>query len=254
MLPHGGREAFARRGLLRLRAAIPAAEVETMRDRFWRFLADRHGIQPDRVDTWTTEHPRNLQPLRRSGSFNAMGTAEVRRALDDLLGEGSWRPPKAWGLPLVTFPVPGAGWRVPPSGWHVDSHGPDHELPGVTVFAFLSTVASRGGGTAVLPGSHRLFNEHIAATGQWRPADVKAALAAKSPWLRDLWTAGTGPGRVERLVGEGAVVDGVPLRVEELTGEPGDVILMHPRTLHAPAPNGSAVPRMMLVEIVDRRP
>jgi hypothetical protein len=27
---------------------------------------------------------------------------------------------------------------------------------------------------------------------------------------------------------------------------------MHPRTLHAPAPNARAVPRMMLVEIIER--
>lgn len=34
----------------------------------------------------------------------------------------------------------------------------------------------------------------------------------------------------------------------ELTGEPGDVILMHPRTLHVTAPNTGDHPRMMLVE------
>jgi ectoine hydroxylase-related dioxygenase (phytanoyl-CoA dioxygenase family) len=67
---------------------------------------------------------------------------------------------------------------------------------------------------------------------------VKAALAAEHPWLRELWRSGGEPD---------------PARVQELTGEPGDVVLMHARTLHAPAPNAAAAPRMMLVEIINRR-
>jgi ectoine hydroxylase-related dioxygenase (phytanoyl-CoA dioxygenase family) len=112
---------------------------------------------------------------------------------------------------------------VPEHGWHVDSHGPEHELPGVTVFVYLLPVAAHGGGTVVLPGSHRLFNDQIAA-GRWRPGEVK-----------------------------GAILDSERHRARELTGQPGDVVLMHPRTLHAAAPNGAATPRMMLVEIVQRR-
>jgi ectoine hydroxylase-related dioxygenase (phytanoyl-CoA dioxygenase family) len=51
-------------------------------------------------------------------------------------------------------------------------------------------------------------------------------------------------------MGEGAVVDGVPLRVVELTGEPGDVFLMHSDCFHAAAANRSGEPRMMLTEMV----
>jgi hypothetical protein len=112
----------------------------------------------------------------------------------------------------VTFPAPDAGWNVPSSGWHVDSYGPDHELPGVTVFAFLEPVAPRGGGTAVLPESHRLVNRHLATTGIWRPAEVRAALGARNPWLRDLWGAGPAPGRVARYLDEGATGSARPQR------------------------------------------
>jgi hypothetical protein len=251
MLSRYQRDEFERTGLLRLPAAIPPADVDAMRDRFWRFLATAHGIERDRPDTWTVERPRRLQALRRSGAFDQMATAEVCDALDDLLGQAAWRRPRAWGLPLVTFPHPTAGWTVPATGWHVDSHGPDHA--GVTVFGYLTTVAAGGGGTAVLPGSHRWFNRYVSA-GTWRPAEVKAALAAEHPWLRDLWTGRREPDRVARYLERGAVVGEDRVRVRELTGAPGDVILMHPRTLHAPAPNGLTTPRMMLVEIIERGP
>jgi ectoine hydroxylase-related dioxygenase (phytanoyl-CoA dioxygenase family) len=36
------------------------------------------------------------------------------------------------------------------------------------------------------------------------------------------------------------------LRVVELTGASGDVILLHPWLFHAPAPNRPATPRMMV--------
>jgi Phytanoyl-CoA dioxygenase (PhyH) len=232
------RDEFERTGLLRLSQAVPAADVAVMRDRFWDFLGARFGMAPDRPETWRTGTPRHLQALRRSGAFAAMATPAVRAALDDLLGPGGWEPPKAWGLPLVTFP--GVQWAVPSSGWHVDSYGPEHDLPGVTVFVFLAEVARRGGGTAVLAGSHRLVNRHIASTGSWRPAEIKAALYAAHPWLAS-------PDADRPLV-----AGDVTVRLEELTGAPGDVMLMHSRTLHAAAPNAAPAPRMLLVEIVNR--
>jgi hypothetical protein len=252
MLTPPQRDEFDRWGLVRLPGAVPVDTVAEMRDRFWAFLLAEHGIDRDRAETWTTERPRRLQALRRSGAFAPMASDGVRAALDDLLGAGGWRPPAAWGLPLVTFPATSGSdtntdpaWRVPTTGWHVDSYGPEHDLPGVTVFAFLDAVAPRGGGTVVLAGSHLLVNHHIATTGVWRPADVKAALAAAHPWLREVWDG-------RRHADDEAVLDGVPAAVRELTGEPGDVVLMHPRTLHAPAPNTASGPRMMLVEIIQR--
>ncbi len=241
MLTRDQREEFEQRGLVRLPGAVAVEAVAAMRDRIWAFLSER-GIDRDRTGTWPSGAPRRLQALRRAGTFAAMGSDAVRAALDDLLGTGGWRPPGKWGLPLVTFPQ-NAAWTVPTTGWHLDSYGPDHDVPGVTVFAFLGTVAARGGGTVVLEASHRLVNGLIAATGTWRPADVRTALAATHPWLREVW-AGRRPADDE------AVVGGVRAAVRELTGAAGDVVLMHPRTLHAAASNTGPGPRMMLVEII----
>jgi hypothetical protein len=254
MLSRDQCEEFDRLGVLRLPGAVPPDDVAAMADSFWATLSATHGIARDRADTWTVERPRHLQELKRSGVFNRMAVDAVRAALDDLLGAGAWRPPRTWGLPLVTFPNAQAAWTVPTTGWHVDSYGPEHDLPGVTVFVFLAPVAVRGGGTVVVPGSHRLFNRHIATTGIWRSAEVRAALGAEHPWLGGLWgDRAADPGRVARYLDEGAVIADTRFRVLELTGSPGDVVLMHPRTLHAAAPNGLDRPRMMLVEIINRR-
>ena len=65
----------------------------------------------------------------------------------------------------------------------------------------------------MLEGSHRLVNRHIATTGTWRPAEVRAALAAAYPWLGEVW-------RGRRRPGDEAVLDGVRTTVRELTGGP----------------------------------
>ena len=80
-------------------------------------------------------------------------------------------------------------------------------------------------------------------------ARVRASLAAH-PWLRGLWESGDGGDRIRRYMNDGTVVDGVPLRVVELAGEPGDVILMHSDCFHAAAPNRLTEPRMMLTGMV----
>jgi hypothetical protein len=45
-------------------------------------------------------------------------------------------------------------------------------------------------------------------------------------------------------------VDGVPLQVEEITGEPGDVILMHPHALHDGSDNVLETPRLALTQTI----
>ncbi|TDD56367.1 hypothetical protein E1263_25345 [Kribbella antibiotica] len=42
-----------------------------------------------------------------------------------------------------------------------------------------------------------------------------------------------------------ADVDGIPVRVIELTGRAGDVYITHPWVLHSIAPNTRETPRMM---------
>ena len=78
---------------------------------------------------------------------------------------------------------------------------------------------------------------------------IKARLGAANQWLRGLWTTGGRANNQRRYLDEATVIDGVPVRVMELTASPGDVVIMSTHTLHAPAPNTQERPRMMLVQI-----
>jgi hypothetical protein len=163
MLSPQQRDEFDRQGLLRLPGAIPLADTTAMCDRLWEFMADKHGIERDRPETWPIDVPRRFQALTRAGVFDPMGNDVVCAALDDLLGADRWqRPLRGWGLPLVTFPRPGASWEVPVESWHVDSHKATDELPGVTVFAHLtagwqvSGARSRSTGTGLGATSARV--------------------------------------------------------------------------------------------------
>jgi hypothetical protein len=250
MLTAGQMEEFDRRGLLRLPGAIPLPDADAMRDRLWRHLRQAHGVVPERPDTWAVPAPAHFQALIRTAAFDAMATATVREAVAVLLGGQIPRPPLHWGRPLATFPKPGQPWRLPTSGWHIDSAGRPGD-PILVVFACLAPVRPHGGGTVVVTGSHLLTGAGDRYEGL-RSADVRARLADDHAWFRDLWTVGQEPDRTDRLYGSRNVVDGVDLRIEELTGGTGDAFVMNPRLLHAVAPNALHTPRLMLLQFIEQ--
>jgi hypothetical protein len=116
------------------------------------------------------------------------------------------------------------------------------------VLAFLDRVAPRGGGTLAIAGSHRLVARLVAQdrAGDGRSPAVRAALRRMDPFFDALGSREDEAERTLRLMESGATVDGVAVRVVELTGEAGDAVLMHPWQLHAPAPNAGTSPRLML--------
>jgi len=254
MLSPAQRDEFDRLGILRLPAAIAPAEVTVMRQRLWEHLLDTHAIHPDRPETWTVHKPAQFRKLTATGAFDAMATDQLCAAVDGLRGAARWQRPAHWGRPLVTFPRPGTTWDVPASDWHLDSQDIG-ELSMVVVFAHLAPVRPSGGGTLVITGSHQLTTPAgpKADNVPVRSGDVKAYLRTLHPWLRDLWNADSDTDRIRRYMQAGAVIDGVRVRVEELTGEPGDAVIMHPRLLHVVAPNSLTTPRMMLLQFLHRQ-
>ncbi len=222
-----------------------------MDDVLWASLANDHGMHRDAPESWTRERATGIQAATRSEVFAAMGGPAVCSALDDLFGPHAWEHPSYWGSPLVTFPSAGKRWDVIHTAWHLDAQAVRSapRLPGVVVFAFLEPVLERGGGTLIVAGSHRLV-EHIARSAdpddEGRSADVRKALMHAHPWLRALWSSDEKIDRVQRFMVRGAKIGGIHMRVIELTGEAGDVIIWHPWLFHTAASNCRSIPRLML--------
>ena len=125
---------------------------------------------------------------------------------------------------------------------------------GLFVVSFIGPVAPRSGGTLILSGSPRLLIEQERRI----PADQRRGSGAgfwerfhrSHPWLMALTGQAPSPAdRIAAFMDREAIVDGVPLKVVELTGEPGDMVFCHPVMVHCAAPNRGTRPRFMRIKV-----
>lgn len=249
-------EEYETDGVVRLPGAIPATDVEAMVAVLWRRLHARCGAIRDRPETWGGKRPAQL--TSRLDEFAAMASPRVRAVLDSLFGRDGWKTPSRWGIPLVTFPGPAGRWDVPHRNWHLDAQATPEPPRVARIFALLAPLRPGGGGTGYVAGSHRIVRDLARREGRaLRSACARKLLMAREPWFAALETLREGEDRVERFMHAGGLAGGARVRVCEMLGDPGDVILMDPLMLHAFTPNARETPRMMLTEWVyakDRSP
>ena len=207
-----------------------------MESRVWRWLEKRYGALREDPASWADAAAAvyGLQGMKREAVFDAIGSAALGGALDAIVGAGRW--------------------TVPSRVWHTDFdfRGPADPPSGALVFSFLSDVPDGAGGTLVVAGSHRLIARFVAArpsAGREKMKVTRTSFLTSEPWLRELTREEPAEDRAERLM-QPSLVAGVPVRVVELTGEAGDVVIGHPWLLHAGAPNCGAAPRIMRVQRV----
>jgi len=236
---------FERDGILRIERAFDADSAEQMRVVLWRELEARHGMVEHDRSTWTVERPYGLKSTKRSAVFRAIHGPVLCGALDELFGAGGWGEPKHMGQVLVTMPgsVP---WKVPDRLWHSDfqSEGLVDGLFAVKWWAFFGGTKPGGAGTPQIAGSHRLFARHLATLQNTEYKHARDTFMRSHPWLKSIGDA---------VVDEEADIDGLPARVVELTGEPGDVFITHPWVFHSIAVNANDEPRMMRSHAIRRR-
>ncbi|GAB3743088.1 phytanoyl-CoA dioxygenase family protein [Microlunatus parietis] len=248
---------FGDSGIIRVDGAFPGPAAAAMSDLVWQVLGWNFGF--DRADrsTWGEFRKRPLAEAGAAPIFEELLTDRLAAMVDDLLGEGGWEWPSDWGDFLITFPGP-TGWRLPHEGWHQD-WGFDVDcdpVRWVKAFAFLNEVRPGGGGTPVVTGSHRLVGRYgsgRARDQQGRVLKGSDRLYDECGYLRDLGSPGDPAERRRRFMERETDVDGVGLRVVELTGRPGDVVLIHPWLVHAVAPNAAATPRFMRAPVFRSR-
>jgi hypothetical protein len=253
-------------GFVRVQRVVAPSDVAILRDRMWERLAT-HGLLRDDAATWSPGG--GLELVALGGALRpGPGTEErlwaigrdpvfapfisaVGRAVDGVLGAGVFGPManEPGGLAAPNFPIPGVPWEVPHAAWHMDEPmaASGARQWGLLAFAFLDDVEPGGGATVVIAGSHRrigqLAAEVGAPTGLVTTDEALAALAREA-WFAELFRPGDPEERRRFLVDHRS--NGVPVRVVELTGRAGDVVLMDPRCLHTISANVSARPRLTL--------
>ena len=119
MLTDEQRDEFDRFGIVRMPNAIAKSAAEEMLGVVWGCLRDRYHIHRGVTETWPEPQGRSDGALEQIGgahrflgthhvpksvTFEQVGNAAVRGAVDDLLGRGNWQRPERWGSLLVTFP------------------------------------------------------------------------------------------------------------------------------------------------------
>jgi Phytanoyl-CoA dioxygenase (PhyH) len=241
------REQFLAEGLIRIPGVISSETIEPMLERIWRALAGKYGALRDQPQTWPSglrEPVDALKQMGRAGVFAGVLSPKVRQLLDDFFGNRGWEQAYAalGARPLgPIFPTPHRAWNVPTLHWHLDGVEADAWPDHVRLFAYLARVEAGGGGTFYVAGSHRavvrIVAEKRARGMRVGSATVVERLKFESPWIADLCSKGPeDDDRVRRFMEEGTELEGVPLRVSEMTAQAGDVILWHPNLLHTYAP------------------
>lgn len=97
-------------------------------------------------------------------------------------------------------------WIAPKSGWHLDGLSDDDQLnpnQSVIILPLITTINPGGGGTALLPGSHKLINDWIL-----------------SPKKKDIFD------KINHIVKQNKK------KIIETNGKAGDILLLHPHLVH----------------------
>ena len=220
------------RGVIRLAGMLPAEPVRAVRKAVLQRLAERRlwpvEVRREPMPHWPDFGVTTKQIGKRHPELEALfELPQVTAPIEDLFA-GATIDRAMFSRPQLLVTLPNAAeWSAANSGWHSDlprlaSGG----RPGVQLFVLLDDVAPHGGGTLVVAGSHRLFDD-----GRFIRAKDLSGLLEDIPFFRDVWAGGE-PG-------------GGEFEVIEMTGAAGDAWLMDLRLLHSAAPNAASTPRLM---------
>jgi len=208
-------KAFISDGYAKVEQAAPRSVAEAARAVLWRQL----GLSPDDPDRWSAS-VRWASDLTGEGPFGELlRSPALAAALDRICGTGGWSPRGSLGNIPVRFPV------SPPDddrGWHIDANTPQPDgswaVTGrphtMLLLTLLSDVGVADAPTRIRVGSHH---------------DVARVL---------------GPDPVD-IAEMGRLVDDATARraVVHATGEPGDMYVVHPFTVHAADEHRGRTPR-----------
>ena len=262
MLTPNEHQAYTEWGLVKIKALIPDEVIDPIRElaierlrrrEFWDdegWIPPRNADGQKRLRTTIKEISRNKKSLRSILTDRVLEYAREFVAGDDIelsapIAQFLFTAPRSY---VMDHDGQWDGkWEVPRSIWHVDvPRSAAIGAPGPEMFTFLDKVKPKGGGTLVLAGSHRLLNDVDYLSSK----NVKKRLK-RHTYFREL--TGKGSDDRSRFLEEIGNIDGVPVKVVELTGNPGDAYFVDLRLLHSLGPNTSDQPGMMIAQRMPRQ-
>ncbi|NKB69892.1 MAG: hypothetical protein GKR89_22700 [Candidatus Latescibacteria bacterium] len=243
---------FHDKGWVRLSPAFAPEAALEIQNFMWDQLGQLHGIDRSAPETWRQSWS-GLNKKTRHPVYQQVGNPTLWGAVDQLLGPDNWNPPSGWGGFLVSPPdADESPWDVTDHFWHWDGNpaAPSEQINSLFTLTLYSAIAPGGGGTLLLEGSHRLIKPFFAVhnDGSVKRKALRRLFCQSHPWLAELSGYAPDQGdRMRRFMEEGTIIDGVPVRVVEATGEPGDAILCYSCIFHTRSHNRAQVPRFMRV-------
>ncbi len=204
---------FIETGCTVVREAFPRKVAHGVCERVWDKIEARDSVRRDDRATW-----KPLVHLQESLNDELTAQAWSPRfcaAIDQLLGAARWHPISSLGWFPVSLPgFESAAWHAPKKGWHVDGQQFHHHLDspdqGLLPLVILTDIAPGGGGTCIVPGSHKIV------------AQILQDAEPDGLSIEEL------SARVQHIPRDNA---------QEITGSAGDVALLHPFMLHARSMN-----------------
>tara|TARA_B110001450_G_scaffold256350_2_gene286454 strand:- start:8115 stop:8846 length:732 start_codon:yes stop_codon:yes gene_type:complete len=103
-------------------------------------------------------------------------------------------------------------WTVPKHGWHLDGTTDDDKPwynQSITILPLINSITPNGGGTAIIPGSHKLINY----------------------WIHHLQNRISLNDYIQKNVD----IENSKNNIIESNGDQGDILIMHPHMIHAPS-------------------
>lgn len=206
----GELQQFNEDGFLMLRGIFDRKLAQSIVPLVWKEMEELE----DAPETWT--HPvRIIKKVLQDLPIDEILTARYRAAVDDLCGAGKWETNLGVGYWVNIFPEPNSSTLRPQTtDWHIDpkADGQDPSSPdlGLSAMEYFTDIDPGGGGTAIRVGSHRQV----------------ARIAARAHFLL------TADELSERAY---SFIEHLP--IVKITARAGDVLVMHPFTMHASTSN-----------------
>lgn len=255
-------EQFIECGYVRVEEAFPRMHALNAQQYLWHRLEEK-GISQADSSTWV-EPMIHLQELYDDDVFQQCNTDRLAEAVAEIVGQhnllnytppGQPRDKTDWGWWPINFSLgSNEPWTVPTGGWHWDGihfkHYVDSPEQGLLCLTLFSDIATRGGGTLVAEGSHKVVAQLLNRFPDGLElGDAVRELVHSHPWFGELVgvTNNISQGaRIEYFM-EQVHTDAAndQLRIVETTGKAGDVYLCHPFLFHAASQNHNRIPRFM---------